>query len=73
MTDTELLNGLQRLFVETPGVAVLRTCRSGVKIELSNSAIAYDDTTAHPSNLREYFGGMNVRMAIEAAIKDNEK
>lgn len=32
MTDTELLNALERLFV-THGV-MMRTCRSGIKLEL---------------------------------------
>ena len=57
MTDTELLNGLQRLFDKN--VTALRSCRSGVKIDLAPSDIAWGDDTqsAFPDEHRQYFGG----------------
>jgi hypothetical protein len=58
MTDTELLDGLQRLFDQN-AVCVLRTCRSGVKLELAERGYAYANPDAPfetPLGFREYFG-----------------
>jgi len=83
MTDKELLDGLQQLF-DRPGVVALRSCRSGVKIDIAIGDLSWaDETEAGPSSQhRDYFGsgaewpagqvydklGPNIRVAIERAI-----
>lgn len=78
MTDAELLDGLQRLF-EGTDVVVLRTCRSGLKLELAKTELALPDTSIAFRDHREYFGGVgtegagklgnDVRAAIEKAVR----
>ena len=80
MTDTELLDGLQGIL--DAHVLVLRTCRSGCKIEVTEGGMQYwpDDVARSPEPVREYFGsgwpgqygdrfGPNIRTAIERAIQ----
>lgn len=76
MTDTELLDGLQKLFDEH--VVALRSCRSGVKIDIADGEMRWADATqAPPVTHRDYFGGgpdspygtgPDVRAAIAKAI-----
>jgi len=79
MTDTELLNGLQRLF--SADVVALRSCRSGVKIDLLSGGDGMtwtDQTVVSAGEHRDYFGsdalgterfGMDIRTAIRRAIE----
>lgn len=80
MTDTELLDGLQRLIERQ--VTVLRTCRSGAKIETGRGSIQYfADDQGRGQDVRSYYGGGNtypeptaeygpdIRVAIQRAIE----
>ena len=86
MTDTDLLDGLQKLF--DANVVALRSCRSGAKIDLAVGEIMWGDQTqaGHPEHHREYFGGgdpptyqngngaygADIRVAIQRAIDGEE-
>lgn len=69
MTDTELLDGLQRLY--NAKVVSLQTCRSGVKVAISERDHIL-------GNCRDYFGsefkessmlGPDIRIAIVRALE----
>jgi hypothetical protein len=73
VTDSELLDALQSLLIT--GVCVLRTCRSGIKIEINNIGdIRYrpEDEYDLKPEIRHYYGGESVRACIEKAAKGIE-